>query len=467
MNRHGPGRRRERKSLMRHFPVSDRPLKIAVVRSGIAGMSAAWLLSQRHEVTVFEADARVGGHCHTVETPAGPVDTGFIVYNDVTYPNLSALFEHIGAPTRASDMSFAVSMDDGRLEYSGSSLGGLFAQRRNIASPRFWAMLRDLFRFYRDAPGDVRGLGTRASLGEYLDDAGFGKAFREDHLYPMAAAIWSTPAVEIGNYPAAAFIRFCENHGLLKFYGRPQWRTVDGGSREYVRRLTAPFADRIRTSSRVRSIRRSNGAVEITVEGQGAEWFDHVVIGSHADQALRMLADPDSREQRLLGSFRYGLNETVLHQDEALMPKRRAVWSSWNYLARSGGLALPPKPCVSYWMNRLQGIDDAQPIFVTLSPLREPRVEKVIWSGVYEHPLFNAETFEAQHHLWSCQGMNNTWFCGSYFGAGFHEDALQAGLAVAEALGGQRRPWDVKGESDRLILPPLPSLPDSLAADAA
>ncbi len=437
---------------MRHFPPSDRPMKIAVVGTGIAGLSAAWLLSQRHDVTVFEAQARIGGHCNTVDAGGMPVDTGFIVYNETTYPNLTALFAHLDVPTKASDMSFAVSMDKGQLEYAGTNLAGLFAQRSNLASPRFWSMLRDLVRFYRQAPSGVRNLDPFASLDDYLDGAGFGRAFREDHLYPMAAAIWSTPALEIGNYPAISFVRFCENHGLLKFVRRPTWRTVDGGSRTYVDRLTASFRERIRTNAPVSAIRRVNGAVEISVPGAEPEWFDHVVIGAHADQAFGMLTDRSEREAELLTAFAYGDNETVLHSDESLMPRRKRVWASWNYLASSGrdGSA-PKKPCVTYWMNRLQDIPDTSPRFVTLSPLHAPAEDKVLWRGLYQHPLFNAATLAAQKQLWSLQGQSNTWFCGSYFGSGFHEDAIQAGLAVGESLGGIARPWVVEAGSDRIF----------------
>lgn len=434
---------------MRHVSPADRPLKIAVVGAGIAGLSAAWLLSQKHHVTIFEADSRIGGHCHTIDVDGTPVDTGFIVYNETTYPNLTALFRHIDAPTKESEMSFAVSMNDGALEYSGTNLAGLFAQRSNLASPRFWSMLRDLVRFYCAAPGAVRGLSPSASLDQYLDSAGFGRAFREDHLYPMAAAIWSTPAVEIGNYPALSFIRFCENHGLLKFIRRPAWRTVDGGSKAYVDRLVAAFNGTIRTGAPVSGIQRVNGAVAISTPGAEPEWFDHVVIGAHADHAVGMLSDASPQEASLLGAFTYGLNETVLHRDAALMPRRRRVWSSWNYLARTGRSL--HKPCVTYWMNRLQSIPDDNPLFVTLSPIEAPATDKVVWSGVYEHPLFNVDTLRAQKQLWSLQGQRNTWFCGSYFGSGFHEDALQSGLAVAESLGGEKRPWNVASESERIF----------------
>lgn len=428
-----------------------RPLSIAVVGSGIAGLSAAWLLSQQHHVTVFEADNRIGGHCNTVDTGSGPVDTGFIVYNELTYPNLTALFQHLGVATKPSEMSFAVSLDDGRLEYSGANLLGLFAQRRNLARSRFWSMLRDLLRFYRSAPRDAATLGT-VTLDEYLDAGGYGAAFRNDHLYPMAAAIWSTPAAEIGNYPAVAFIRFCANHGLLRLTGRPIWRTVEGGSRAYLARLTRQFADRVAVGRGVRRVRRIPGAVDIEDAQDRTERFDHAVIATHADQALRLLADPSRAECELLKAFTYNENLAVLHSDPLLMPRRRATWSSWNYMSRRAGDT--KRLSVTYWLNRLQSLPEAVPLFVTLNPDREPQPGRVIHSEIYHHPNFDVSAVMAQERLWSLQGVRNTWFCGAYFGAGFHEDGLQAGLAVAEALGGVRRPWSVAGESDRIrILP--------------
>jgi uncharacterized protein len=440
---------------------SGRPLRIAVVGSGISGLSCAWLLSQRHEVEVFEADGRIGGHSNTVEAPCGirhvPVDTGFIVYNEPAYPNLTALFQHLGVPTRASDMSFAVSLDNGRLEYAGTDLNGLFAQRSNLVRPRFWAMLRELLRFYREAPADVAACGDQA-LDDYLDQRGYGRAFRDDHLYPMGAAIWSSNATDIGRYPMAAFVRFCENHGLLKVSGRPVWRTVDGGSREYVQRLAQPLGDRIHRNESVLAVLREAGGVRLqTRSGALTRLYDHVVIAAHADQALRMLPSPTDDERRLLGALPYSRNLAVLHHDPALMPRRRQVWCSWNYLAASGNAASEGPPTVTYWMNRLQPHlpqgEHATPLFVTLNPTVAPRPDLLVSTEVYEHPRFDGAAIQAQRELWRLQGRHNTWFCGAYFGSGFHEDGLQAGLAVAEALGGARRPWQVANESSRIHLP--------------
>lgn len=424
---------------------------IAVIGTGISGLSAAWLLAKGHDVTVYEADGRVGGHSNTVDVEVGgrriAVDTGFIVYNEPCYPNLTALFDHLGVETAATDMSFAVSIDRGRLEYAGSDLAGLLAQPSNLVKPRFWSMIADLLRFYREAPRDLPTMGE-ISLGDYLEAHRYGRAFRDDHLYPMAAAVWSTPSAEVGLYPAAAFVRFCENHGLLRLTGRPVWRTVKGGSREYVARLTASFRDRILTSTPVVAVRRDGAGVEIVDASGGRRRFDEVVIATHADRALALLEAPSDDERRLLGAFRYSKNEAVLHSDPALMPRRRAAWASWNYLsdAREGDRALS----VTYWMNRLQPLGPAPDLFVTLNPLREPDPRLVHRRIAYDHPLFDAATGRAQTASWSLQGVNHTWFCGAHFGAGFHEDGLQAGLAVAEDLGGVRRPWSVENDSGRI-----------------
>ena len=426
--------------------------RIAVIGTGISGLSAAWLLSKRHTVDVYEADARIGGHSNTVDVDIDgrriPVDTGFIVYNEPCYPNLTALFAHLGVETTATDMSFAVSLDRGRLEYAGSDLLGLLAQPANLVRPRFWSMMSDLLRFYREAPAGLAAMGEE-SLDDWLDARGYGAAFREDHLHPMAAAIWSTPAMEVGRYPVAAFVRFCENHGLLRLTGRPVWRTVIGGSRNYVARLAAPFADRIRLSTPVAAIRRDGAGVEVIDAAGRVERYDRVVIATHADRALAMLADPDADERRLLSAFRYSRNEAVLHRDPGLMPERRRAWASWNYL--SDGAGHDRRLSVSYWMNRLQPLGaDAPDLFVTLNPLREPRPDLVHTRIAYEHPIFDVDTFRAQKELWSLQGARDTWFCGAHFGAGFHEDGLQAGLAAAEEAGETRRPWTVADPDGRI-----------------
>ncbi|MDR6820819.1 putative NAD/FAD-binding protein [Neorhizobium sp. 2083] len=440
----------------RERTAGGRRLNIAVVGSGISGLAAAWLLSERHDVTVFEAAGRIGGHSNTVEFQseqgAVAVDTGFIVYNEVTYPNLTALFRTLDVQTAASSMSFAVSLNDGVFEYSGGTGFGLFAQRSNMVRPRFWRMMCDLLRFYRRAPRDL-AIMDGISLEDYLNRNGYGRAFRDDHLYPMAAAIWSTPTMQVGAYPAAGFVKFCCNHGLLELWDRPVWRTVKGGSREYVARMTRRFVDRIRLSTPVATICRRPGQVAIRDRYGAEHMFDDVVIATHADQALRMLDDATSDERRILGAFRYSRNEAVLHGDTRLMPKRRAAWSSWNYVAERGEVSA--QPSITYWMNRLQPLGHAPPTFVTLNPRYAPREETIIRREVYEHPVFDLGTDRAQQEIWSLQGVRNTWFCGAYFGSGFHEDGIQAGLAVAEDLGGVRRPWQVPKESARIVRQPL------------
>lgn len=423
---------------------SDKMLNIAVVGSGISALSAAWLLSQRHSVTLYEKADRLGGHSNTITaslaTGKVAVDTGFICYNDATYPNLIALFDHLDVPSCETDMSFAVSRDGGRFEYAAP---GLFAQKRNIFQPKFWSMLLEIVRFYRKAPSDLGALaGTDISLGEYLLREDYSASFRDDHLLPMAAAIWSSPTETLMDYPAEAFIRFCINHGLLKLSDRPMWRTVEGGSRVYVERL-ARSVSRILLNRGVSRVTRTDTGVEVHDSEGGVETYDHVVIGTHANQALQMLEGPSAAERQLLGAFKYSHNLTVLHTDTNLMPRRRKAWASWNYIGTQGGL------CVSYWMNKLQGLP-GQDVFVTLNPAHAPRPGTLLYSEIYEHPIFDAAAIAAQKKLWSLQGQGGVWFCGAHFGAGFHEDGLQSGLAVAEQLGGVRRPWSVENESGRI-----------------
>lgn len=447
---------------------SNRP-SVAIVGTGISGMSAAWLLASNFDVTVFEAAGRIGGHTNTVTCSiAGEdiaVDTGFIVYNEQTYPNLAALFDHLGVKTGETNMSFAASLRGGSTEYSGETLAGLIAQKRNIFRPRFWSMLLDLQRFYRLAPAASQpGIGytenQHATLGDFLERHKFGPAFIEDHLLPLSAAIWSAPPSEILNYPVEAFVRFHENHGLLKFVNRPIWRTVEGGSSSYVEKLTAGYSDTIRLNSKVCSIRRTGTGVELTEEKGNRATFDHVVLATHANQALAMLSDPSELERNLLSGFRYSRNEAWLHSDPTLMPKRKKVWASWNFLSSENQRN---DLVVTYWMNKLQNLQTEQDLFVTLNPQSPPRENLCHCIESYEHPVNDFAALNAQKKLWSLQGTNGTWFCGAYFGAGFHEDGLQSGLAVAEQLVAQagnnktHRPWKLENESGRIHIGDLKS----------
>ncbi len=432
-------------------------MKIAVIGTGIAGMGAAWLLNKSHDVTIYEKNDRIGGHSNTVdiEYNGAPmaVDTGFIVYNHLNYPNLTGLFRELMVETQASTMSFSVSVDGGRLEWSSDSLSTIFAQRRNLARPSFLAMLRDVLRFNALAMRDLdAGLCSGLSLDAYLRQRGFGKAFRSHYLLPMGAAIWSSTPDDMGDFPAESLIRFFRNHRLLS-YKRPEWRTVTGGSRQYVNRLTETFRDRIRLGCAATRVERTVAGAVVTDQTGAAETFDHVVLATHSDEALGLLADPSEHEQAILKPMRYAPNTVYLHRDESLMPKRRRVWAAWNALDSSteGEARLS----VTYWMNRLQTLDPDRPVFVSLNPDRAPDPALTFYSCAYDHPQFDGGALEAQRRLDGIQGMRQTWFCGAYCGYGFHEDGLAAGLKVAEAIGPAKRPWD------------LAAAQDSSAADAA
>ena len=426
--------------------------RIAVVGSGVSGLSAAWLLSKSHDVVLYEADDRPGGHANTIDVPGtGPVDTGFIVYNDRNYPNFQAMLAHLDVASIPTEMSFAASLDQGSFEYCGEGLSGMLAQRRNAFRPRFWSLFRDLLRFYREAPKalhqpDMRGL----TLDEYLRAQRYSRSFVEGHLLPMAAAIWSSKAEDIRAYPLFAFVRFFESHGLLQLWERPNWRTVAGGSRAYVGALLQDFAGQLRLSTPVAKVARDAAGVTITARTGQVDHFDAILIATHADQALSMLEAPSKAERDLLGAFSYTTNTAVLHADATYMPRRRKVWSCWNYIS-TDHISSEDQLCVSYWMNRLQSLE-GRDLFVTLNPPADPQQE--IARFEYTHPLFDSAAIHAQDNLWQIQGQNRTFYAGAHFGRGFHEDGLQSGLAAAEAMGSLPRPWTVANPSGRITLAP-------------
>ncbi len=396
-------------------------MRIAVIGGGVAGLGAAWLLSHAHDVVLYERDDRFGGHSCTVEaqTAAGAqaVDVGFIVFNERTYPNLVALFDHLGVPTEESDMSFAVSLDRGRFEY-GSSSAGYLAQPGNVLRPSFLRMTHDILRFNRLAPRLLdRSEDLDFTIGHFVDDAGLSRSFRDRYLVPMASCIWSTPAGRLLDYPAQTFVRFFSNHGLLSIGPQLRWRTVSGGSRCYVERIAAPLRRRARLGTAAVAIRREEAA-GVQVRDATGQWdrFDKLVLACHADQALALLSDADARERGLLGRFTYSANEIWLHQDAALMPLRRSVWSSWNYVADCQD---PERPVsVTYWMNRLQNLPYGAPLFVSVNPGRAPQPVTVQARFTFEHPMFDAASIRAQRDLHAIQGGRDTYFCGSYCGYG-------------------------------------------------
>ncbi|NJD34805.1 MAG: FAD-dependent oxidoreductase [Betaproteobacteria bacterium] len=414
-------------------------MKIAVIGAGISGLSAAWLLKQQHEVTLFEAGDYIGGHTHTVDVEVAgarfPVDTGFLVFNHRTYPNLTALFRELKVDTVASDMSFAVSMAEPDLEWAGSSLATLFAQKRNLARPGFWRMLQDTLRFNRETAGAL----PEVTLGDYLAQQGYSAEFRDWYLLPMAAAIWSCPTQAMLDYPLTTFVRFARNHGLLQVFARPQWQTVKGGGREYVNRIVAELAD-VRLATPVKSVLRDADGVWLGLPGGDCERFDEVVLACHSDQALALLGTAANKAaRRILGAIRYQPNRAVLHTDASLLPRDERVWSAWNYMAgaHSGG---QQPVSVSYLINHLQPLPVDTPVIVSLNPHVEPDPAQVIGDWDYDHPLFDQASIGAQAQLDAIQGVERLWFCGAWGGYGFHEDGLASALAVANRLGCSA-PW--------------------------
>ncbi|MCG8587836.1 MAG: FAD-dependent oxidoreductase [Proteobacteria bacterium] len=413
-------------------------MKIAIVGSGISGLTAAHYLRRHHDIELFEAQPRLGGHTHTVPVRIGnrdyAVDTGFIVFNERTYPGFIALLDELGVASHATEMSFSVRSEAEGIEYSGGSLSGLFAQPSNLLRPAFLGMVRDVLRFYREAGEFLERPDPKVTLGDFLDGRDYSRAFAELHLLPMGAAIWSCPTGAMREFPALACLRFFANHGLLQLRDRPRWRVVSGGSHRYVEALRAPFEARIHAGLGVREIRRRADRVTLRTEDDKIRCFDHVVVATHSDQALSLLADPSDAEREVLASIRYQPNEAVLHTDANLLPHRPRARASWNFHALRDRTETS-RVAVTYWMNRLQNLDAPVPLCVTLNHTEAIDPQQVLGRYQYDHPLFDAAALEAQTKRASICGVRRTHYCGAYWGYGFHEDGVQSALVVAERLG--------------------------------
>jgi predicted NAD/FAD-binding protein len=414
------------------------PETIAVIGGGVAGLSAAFLLQEKFKVTLFERNDYVGGHTHTILIPSGPdagtpVDTGFIVLNDRTYPTFHRFLQRLGVPVRASDMSFGFYDERTGLQYAGSDLNGLFAQRSNIFKPAFYRMLWDIGRFGKEGLEDLKKGATAPTLGKYLESKRFSKAMIDHYLLPMGSSIWSTPPGEIWEFPTETFLSFFNNHGLLDLSNRPQWQTVVGGGQTYVHAFLKAFRGEVRKSIGATSIRREKNGVVLR-KGTHEEKFDKVVMATHADEALKLLEDPSEDEQRLLGSWRYQDNHTILHSDVSVLPPHRRAWASWNYVSEKDAPA-GGKTSLTYHMNRLQGLKTQKQYCVTLNRSVRPREEETLGEFLYHHPSYGLASVKSQSELPRLNGVRNTYFCGSYFGYGFHEDAVKAGVAVGRSLG--------------------------------
>jgi hypothetical protein len=410
-------------------------LRIAVVGSGIAGLGAAWLLSRRHEVVLFERESRLGGHTHTHRVASGgreyAVDSGFIVHNPGNYPLLTRLFDQLGVASQDTTMSFSVQDARSGLEYNATSLDAMFCQRRNLLSPRFWRMLREILRFYREAPALLRETGDGPTLGEYLQAGGYSALFVEDHLVPMASALWSSPSAQVLAFPAKYLVRFMDNHHMLQADRRPPWRVVRGGSSTYVRALVDRWSVQVRLERPVLAVRRSADAAWVR-SNDGEERFDQIVLACHADQSLGLLTDASESEREVLGAIGYQDNDTVLHTDARLLPRRRKAWAAWNAYVP----AAPGATCtVSYCMNLLQGLDAPDPLVVSLGRGGEIDPAKVIARMRYRHPVYTHASVAAQVRRGEINGVNRTWYAGAWWGFGFHEDGLRSGVDVARALG--------------------------------
>jgi predicted NAD/FAD-binding protein len=411
-------------------------MDIAIVGSGISGLVAAHLLHENHRVTVFEADDRVGGHTHTVRVETGDgdhaVDTGFIVYNELNYPNFVKLLARLGVATAATTMSFSVRCDRTGLEYNGSSLNRLFVQRRNLFRPRFHRMIRDILRFNKEAPAMLGGEDNGTTVGDYVSEHGYSKGFVEHYLMPMGSSIWSSPPGRFLEFPIRFVVQFFENHKLLSLSGRPVWRVIKGGSSQYVARLTRGYQDRIRLKSPVRGVRRFQNGVQVTVGGETPERFDHVILACHSDQALAVLDDPTTTERELLSAFPYQANDVLLHTDASVLPRRRRAWAAWN--CRIGQTA-PGRVVLTYNMNILQDLAASEVFCVTLNDTESVEAKRVIRRLRYEHPLYTTEAKWAQQRHGELVHVNRTSFCGAYWGYGFHEDGVKSALAVCQPFG--------------------------------
>ncbi|MBN2865633.1 MAG: FAD-dependent oxidoreductase [Thiotrichales bacterium] len=420
-------------------PSNTASRKVAIIGSGISGLSAAWFLSQQHEVTLFEKNAKLGGHTNTtqlaLQDKVQPVDTGFIVFNRPNYPNLTAFFKHLNVETQKTEMSFSVSVDGGKLEYSGNNLNTLFAQRRNLLSPSHWQMLREILRFNQQAKKDLNNITPLTfTLGDYLLIHQFSNHMRDNYLLPMAAAIWSCPTETMLKFPVGSFLRFFENHGLLNIEERPQWESVKNGSQQYIDKLLALNLFKTQLNYRLLKVEKTHQKVVLYFENGSIEAFDDVVFASHADQTFQCLGESIRNEFALLSHFKYQENIAYLHSDVALMPKRKLAWAAWNYLKDSRHAQ--NKVAVTYWMNLLQNFETQAPLLVTLNPNNAPAESLTHQRIVYEHPVFDAAAMRAQKQLSAIQGKHNLWFCGSYFGYGFHEDGLTSAVNLA-------RLWDI------------------------